>query len=122
MSSSPAAAPTRARSVNGPLPQLLVGPSWLRLVPVRVVFLVVLAIAVLRGRDWSGRSYGALVRPLSSRDRARPPSVATEHCTTQCRRPEVRILVQVAGMCCDIRRYQERSEQPHFRSLLDYVA
>jgi hypothetical protein len=42
-------------------------PRWLRLVPVRVVFLVVLALAVLRGRDWSGRSYGALVRPLSSR-------------------------------------------------------
>ena len=29
MSSSPAAAPTRARSVNGPLPQLLVGPDRL---------------------------------------------------------------------------------------------
>lgn len=53
MSSSPAAAPTRARSVNGPLSQLLIGPGrlaspdvadpspaaprWLRLVPVRVV-------------------------------------------------------------------------------------
>ena len=62
MSSSPAAAPTRARSVNGPLPQLLVGPGrlasphvadpspaaprWLRLVPLRVVFLVVLALAL----------------------------------------------------------------------------
>jgi hypothetical protein len=55
-------------------------------------------------------------------DRARRPSVAREHCTTQCRRPEVRILVQVAGMCCDIRRHQERSEQPHFRGLLDCVA
>ena len=29
MSSSPAAAPTRARSVNGPLPQLLIGPGRL---------------------------------------------------------------------------------------------
>ena len=29
MSSSPAAAPTRARSVNRPLPQLLVGPGRL---------------------------------------------------------------------------------------------
>jgi hypothetical protein len=53
MSSSPAAPPTRARSVNGPLPQLLVGPGrlaspdvadpspaaprWLRLVPVRAL-------------------------------------------------------------------------------------
>jgi hypothetical protein len=70
MSSSPAAAPTRARSVNGPLPQLLLGPGrlasptlpappaaprWLRLVPVRVVFLVVLALAVL-GTGPGGRT------------------------------------------------------------------
>jgi hypothetical protein len=53
MSSSPAVAPTRARSVNGPLPHLLIGPGrlaspdvadpspaaprWLRLVPVRAL-------------------------------------------------------------------------------------
>lgn len=80
MSSSPAAAPTRARSVNGPLPQLLVGPGrlasphvadpspaaprWLRLVPVRVVFLVVLALAVLLGAGLVRAVVRALTAPL----------------------------------------------------------
>ena len=87
MSSSPAAAPTRARSVNGPLPQLLVGPGrlaspdvadpspaaprWLRLVPVRVVFLVVLALAVLLRAGLVRAVVRALVRPLSSRGTGR---------------------------------------------------
>ena len=97
MSSSPAAAPTRARSVNGPLPQLLVGPGrlasphvadpspaaprWLRLVPVRVVFLVVLALAVAArggtgpgGRTGADRSPGATSRgvaPAAERGRRR---------------------------------------------------
>ena len=87
MSSSPAAAPTRARSVNGPLPQLLVGPGrlaspdvadpspaaprWVRLVPVRVVFLVVLALAVLLGAGLVRAVVRALVRPLSSRGTGR---------------------------------------------------
>ena len=85
MSSSPAAAPTRARSVNGPLPQLLVAPRWLRLVPVRVVFLVVLALAVLLGAGLvravvralvsrgpgaaAVRSYGALHNPMQEGSR-----------------------------------------------------
>ena len=64
MSSSPAAAPTRARSVNGPLPQLLVGPGrlaspdvadpspaaprWLRLVPIRALTAPLLVTVAVR--------------------------------------------------------------------------
>jgi hypothetical protein len=89
MSSSPAAAPTRARSVNGPLPQLLVGPGrlasphvadpspaaprWLRLVPVRVVFLVVLALAVLLGAGLVRAVVRALTAPLGHLAAGLPP-------------------------------------------------
>ena len=42
------------------------------------------------------------------------------------RRPSQGVVAMAGDGCvevfCDIRRYQERSEQPHFRSLLDCVA
>ena len=46
-------------------------PRWLRLVPVRVVFLVVLALAVLLGAGLVRAVVRALVRPLSSRGTGR---------------------------------------------------
>ena len=103
MSSSPAAAPTRARSVNRPLPQLLVGPGrlaspdvadpspaaprWLRLVPVRVVFLVVLALAVLLGAGLVRAVVRALTAPLGQlaaglvADWRRSPSQSGSKCS-----------------------------------------
>jgi hypothetical protein len=73
MSSSPAAAPTRARSVNGPLPQLLVwpgrlaspdvadpspaAPRWLRLVPVQALTAPRCLSPLLSGRPWRCASH-----------------------------------------------------------------
>ena len=58
--SGPAASPP---DVADPAPA---APRWLRLVPVRVVFLVVLALAVLLGAGLVRAVVRALVRPLSS--------------------------------------------------------